>query len=261
MPRLTRRLIRDLVRARSVRRWERLADDIDRMPLANLRGLDDEARTLRRSLNRIVARSNARLDLHRPGAEPLDLPSGTTWRWRPQLMAARTSPRGIAAPESGTRLAEEAAIWHDCPERALVLRQMRNSRSAELSPYGLLLEILGFSGSFLSISIDLPQAALNGLTRSRIVRLASVMSVERPMNIYARLNVGHGPNTDQLLRHLGDLQPGRTTSLVTEFDMFRIEMNEKRLEKIWLDLIFESPHMNAVRIGDLFLSHHPRAEV
>lgn len=261
MPRLTRRLIRDLVRARSVRRWERLADDIDRMPLANLRGLDDEARTLRRSLNRIVARSNARLDLHRPGAEPLDLPSGTTWRWRPQLMAARTSPRGIAAPESGTRLAEEAAIWHDCPERALVLRQMRNSRSAELSPYGLLLEILGFSGSFLSISIDLPQAALNGLTRSRIVRLASVMSVERPMNIYARLNVGHGPNTDQLLRHLGDLQPGRTTSLVTEFDMFRIEMNEKRLEKIWLDLIFESPHMNAVRIGDLFLSHHSRAEV
>lgn len=261
MPRLTRRLIRDLVRARSVRRWERLADDIDRMPLANLRGLDDEARTLRRSLNRIVARSNARLDLHRPGAEPLDLPSGTTWRWRPQLMAARTSPRGIAAPESGTRLAEEAAIWHDCPERALVLRQMRNSRSAELSPYGLLLEILGFSGSFLSISIDLPQAALNGLTRSRIVRLASVMSVERPMNIYARLNVGHGPNTDQLLRHLGDLQPGQTTSLVTEFDMFRIEMNEKRLEKIWLDLIFESPHMNAVRIGDLFLSHHSRAEV
>lgn len=261
MPLLTRRLIRDLIRARTVRRWERLAEDIDRMPLANLRGMDDEARTLRRSLNRIVARSNARLDLHRPGAEPLDLPPGTAWRWRPQLMAARTSPRGIAAPESGTRLAEEAAIWHDCPERALILRQMRNSRSAELSPYGLLLEILGFSGSFLSISIDLPQAALEGLTRSRIVRLASVISVERPMNIYARLNVGHGPNTDQLLRHLGDLQPGRTTSFVTEFDMFKIEMNEKRLDKIWLDLIFEQPHMNAVRIGDLFLSHHQRAEV
>ena len=38
-------------------------------------------------------------------------------------------------------------------------------------------------------------------------------------------------------------------------------MNEKRLEKLWLDLIFEAPQMNAVRIRDLFLSRHLRADV
>ncbi|MBV0891744.1 hypothetical protein KTN05_07760 [Paracoccus sp. Z118] len=261
MPRSPRRWIDDVARARAARRWERLASQVGRMPLADLRDIDDEARSLRRSLNRLVARADRRIDALRPGAEPLDLPAGTDWRWRPLFLAGPIAPRGIAAPDSGTRLGDEAAVWHDCPQNALVLRQARNKSSAELSPHSLLLETLGFDGSFLSISIDLPAEALDGLTRSHIVRLAAVVSVERPMNIFGRLNVGHGPNTDQLLRHLGDLHPGHPQSLVTEFDMYLIEMNEKRLEKIWLDLIFESPRMNAVRISDLFLSRHLRAEI
>ncbi len=130
-----------------------------------------------------------------------------------------------------------------------------------MSPYGLLLETLGFSGSFLSLSVDLPPDALQGLTRSHILRVAIGVSVERPMNIYGRLNIGHGPNTDELLRHLGDVVAGQPQQLVCEFDLHLVEMNEKRLEKIWLDLIFESPRMNAVRMGDMYLSRHLRAEV
>ena len=194
-------------------------------------------------------------------ADVLNLPAGTDWRWRPGFMAGQITPRGIAAPEPGTRLGDRAAVWHDCPAGALILRQMPNRGAADLAPFGLLLETLGFSGSYLSVSVTLPDAARDGLTRAHIIRLDVTLTVERPMSIYARLNIGHGPNTDELLRHLGDLQPGRTTSLVTEFDMFRIEMNEKRLEKLWLDLIFEAPQMNSVRIRDLFLSRHLRADV
>ena len=94
MPRLTRRLLRDFMRARAVQRWERLAREVDRMPLSSLRGLDDEARTLRRSLNRIVARSNARLDIQRPGAEPLDLPAGTTGK-TVSFRVAPLEPNGL----------------------------------------------------------------------------------------------------------------------------------------------------------------------
>ena len=119
---------------------------------------------------------------------------------------------------------------------------------------------MGFTGSFLSISVDLPQPALDGLTRSHIIRLTPTLSVERPMSIYARLNVGHGPNTDELLRHMGDLTPGPSQDAVIEFDLYYVEMNEKRLHKIWLDLIFEAPQMNAVVLRDLFLSRHLRAE-
>ncbi len=240
---LTPRWLQNVVRVRAARRWARLAGEADGLPASRLRRLDAQARDLRRDLNRIISQADARLDRMRPGADPVDLPAGTDWRWRPGFLSAPIEPSGIAAPDSGTRLGDEAAVWHDCADRALILRQVRNAGHAELSPYGLLLETLGFSGSFLSLSVDLPPDALQGLTRSHILRLAIGVSVERPMNIYGRLNIGHGPNTDDLLRHLGDVVAGQAQHLVCEFDLHLVEMNEKRLEKIWLDLIFEiAPH-------------------
>ena len=114
---------------------------------------------------------------------------------------------------------------------------------------------------FLENAIPL-DAARDGLTRAHIIRLDVTLTVERPMSIYARLNIGHGPNTDTLLRHLGDIAPGpEPVAREIEFDLHYVEMNEKRLEKLWLDLIFEAPQMNAVRIRDLFLSRHLRADV
>jgi hypothetical protein len=38
-------------------------------------------------------------------------------------------------------------------------------------------------------------------------------------------------------------------------------MNEKRVERIWLDLIFEGPEMNQVTLRDLTFSRRPRAEL
>jgi len=55
-------------------------------------------------------------------------------------------------------------------------------------------------------------------------------------------------------------EAGHYSRQVTEFDLAYIPMNEKRLEKIWLDLIFEAPRMNAVEIRELFFSRHLRAQ-
>jgi hypothetical protein len=38
-------------------------------------------------------------------------------------------------------------------------------------------------------------------------------------------------------------------------------MNEKRLERAWIDLIFESPEMNQIVLRDVTLARRPRAEV
>ena len=51
------------------------------------------------------------------------------------------------------------------------------------------------------------------------------------------------------------------TTRVIEFDLHYLDINERRLERMWLDLIFEAPQMNSVRIRDLFLSRHLRADV
>ena len=256
-----RRWLRTEVRNRAARQWAGFADQADGLSMGRLRGLQDEATGLRRSLDRFLGRAQLRLEGATRAADVLNLPGGTDWRWRPSFLSTRTSPSGIAAPATGTRLGDEAAVWHDCPASALVLRQSSNRSASDLAPYGLLLETMGFAGSYLSISIDLPPEALAGLTRSHIIRLDATLSVERPMSIYGRLNIGHGPNTDELLRHLGDLVPGVPEARVIEYDLHYVEMNEKRLEKLWLDLIFEAPQMNAVRLRDVFLSRHLRAEI
>lgn len=257
-----RRWLRNRLRQRALTEWQQLAAKAETMPLSQLRMLQDQALILRRTSHRFFTQAQLRLEGAQHPVDPLDLPGGTDWRWRPSFLSTRISPTGIAAPDTGTRLGDEAAVWHDCPVKALILRQIPNRSAADLAPFGLQLETLCFSGSYLSVSIDLPDAALRELTRSHIVRLDISLSVERPISIYSRLNVGHGPNTDEMLRHLGDLTPGDTCETRTvEFDLHYIEMNERRLEKLWLDLIFEDPRMNSVRIRDVFLSRHLRADV
>lgn len=257
-----RRWVRNRLRLRAMGEWQRLAEATGGMTLRRLRELQDDARGLRRSADRFIAIAQSRLDSVQRPVDLADLPRGTDRRWRPPFLSTRIAPSGIAAPASGTWLGEQAAVWHDCPAGALILRQMPNRGAADLAPFGLLLETLGFSGSYLSVSVTLPDAARDGLTRAHIIRLDVTLTVERPMSIYARLNIGHGPNTDTLLRHLGDIAPGpEPVAREIEFDLHYVEMNEKRLEKLWLDLIFEAPQMNAVRIRDLFLSRHLRADV
>lgn len=237
-----------------------MAESVVAMSPGRIRLLSQDALALRASLNRFLMRGDRKAALSRVALDALHLPGGTDWRWRPGFMAGRISPRGIAGPASGTRLGDRAAVWHDCPQQALILEQVVNPRATDLSPYGLRLEVFGFAGDFLSVSVDLPAEALEGLGREHVLRLEAAVVVERPMPIYARLNIGHGPNTEELLLQLRDPEGGLHSQQVLEFDLAYTQMNERRLEKIWLDLIFEGPRMNAVEIREMFLSRHLRAD-
>lgn len=247
-------------RERAQAQWADMAESVEFMGPARIRNLTEEAVALRASLNRFLMRGDRKAAVSRAALDALPLPGGTDWRWRPGFMAGQITPRGISAPETGTRLGDRAGVWHDCAERALILEQVQNPRATDLSPYGLRLEVFGFSGSFLAISVDLPAEAMVGLSRNHILRLETTLVLERPMNVYARLNVGHGPNVDELLQMLRGMEGGLQSQQVVEFDLAYTEMNEKRLERIWLDLIFEKPRMSAVEMRELFLSRHMRAD-
>lgn len=247
-------------RERALHQWCALAEGVDNIGASRMRHLRDEALGLRANLDRFLVRSDRRAERSRAALDALHLPGGTDWRWRPGFMAGQISPRGLAGPDNGARLGDGAAIWHDCPEAALILDQIANPGATDLSPFGIRLEVFGFAGSFLALSIDLPAEVLPGLTRSHVLRLEAEVLAERAIRVYARLNIGHGPNIDEMTLQMQDFAPGQKSQQAIEFDLAYTQMNEKRLEKIWLDLIFESPRMNAVEIRELFFSRHPRAE-
>lgn len=158
---------------------------------------------------------------------------------------------------SGAQLGEELTLFHDCAASELTLRQLRNRRESDLAPYALRMDVFGFDGSFLSLVVNLPDEALQGLKKSHLIRLDPMVQIEKPLEIFARLNIKHGPNTEQLVREL----PLHEADRMVEFDLAYTNINEKRIERAWIDLIFERPQMNEVTLRDLTLSRRPRAEL
>jgi len=102
----------------------------------------------------------------------------------------------------------------------------------------------------MSLVLDLPDRALDGLSKAHILRM------DAEVEIFARLNIKFGPNVEQVVREL----PFNSSESVVEFDLAHTEINENRLEGMWIDLIFEGPAMNEINLRDVTFSRRPRAD-
>lgn len=242
---------------RSLQRWARIADGAKKMPISALRKNRSRARRLLMHLNRFVHIADNRLTLPLIGSQAIQKPYDADWAWRPELWCGPMPERGIASVPNRSALGEEVMLHHDCAYSEISLRQLRNSREQDLAPFGLRLDVFRFDGSFLSLVIQVPDQAIQGIKRKHLIRLEPIIEMEKPLEIFARLNIRHGPNTEQVVREL----PLNSDDLSVEFDLAYTKLNEKRVEAMWLDLIFEGPEMNQVTIRDLTLSRRPRAEL
>lgn len=241
----------------AARMWQRTAQTCQEMSLDALRNFRRDGRKLRADLDRVISVADDRLTVPRPGTNQIEHPKGTDWVWRPELWRSPLPSRGRAALQNGENVGSGLTFFHDCDDSELTFRQMRNTRTSDLSPYGLRLDVFSFPGSFLSLVIDLPTEVNNGLQRNHLIRLNTVLQIERPLEIFARLNIKHGPNTEKIVREL----PLHETDIWVEFDLAYTKLNEKRVEQLWVDLIFEGPAMNEIQVKDLTFSRSPRAEL
>lgn len=246
-------LDRLLVR-RSLDRWRAAADRAGAADPSTLRALRSEGRQLRRQIDRALHAVEGRLA--RGGGVPaIPKPILADWAWRPELWSGPVTPPGLAAVASRTGFGAEAKIFHDCADSELTLRQIANVRPTDLAPHGLRIDVFRFDGSFLSLVLDLPAPGLHGLGAGHVVRLDVAVETERPLEIFARLNLRHGPNADEIVREL----PKGATEATVEFDLGYTRLADRQVEAAWLDLIFEGPQMNQVVVRDLTLSRRPRA--
>lgn len=249
------RIFDRLHHARALRRWRRVARLADGAPLTDLRAQRNAARQLRTQLDKLLHVADGRLALPKVGSSAFPRPHGTDWAWRPELWRGPLPVPGISSVPTRSKLGGEVTLFHDCAHAEMTLRQLRNTREADLAPFGLCMDVFSFDGSFLSLVVDLPQDAADGLTREHLVRVETIIELETPIEIFARLNIRNGPNTEQIVREL----PLHEPEVVVEFDLAYAKMNEKRIERMWLDLIFEAPEMNQVILRDLTFARHRRA--
>lgn len=250
-------LLNRLLFKRSLRRWARIADAAQTTSLSSLRKQRGNARRLLVHLNRFVHVADNRLALPAIGSQAIQKSHDTEWAWRPEAWTGPLPVQGMASVPTKSMLGSEISMHHDCDLSELSLRQVRNTRKEDLAPYGLRMDVFKFDGSFLSIVIDFPDKSVAGLKRKHLIRLEPIIEMEKPLEIFARLNIKHGPNTEQVVREL----PLHSYSHMVEFDLAYTKLNEKRVESMWLDLIFEGPQMNQVTLRDLTISRRPRADV
>ena len=225
------------------------------MPIATLRDHSSRARKLKARLEAFLHAAEARLALPMIGNQAFPRPADADWAWRPELWSGPLPVQGLSSVRTKTLLAQGTTLYHDCPRAEMTLRQVRNLRESDLAAFGLQLDVFGFAGSYLSLAIDLPETAARGLTRQHLIRMECIVEMETPLEIFARLNIRNGPNTEQVVREL----PLQQQMTYVEFDLAYTRLNEKRVEKVWLDLIFEGPRMNQVTLRDLTFSRRKRA--
>lgn len=240
----------------TLRRWDRAARAAETLDPGELKRVRQKARALSLRIDKVLHVAEERLALPLPGEAGVRRPMHSDWAWRPELWRGPIKPVGFAMVETKTAIGREAKVFHDCSLSELSVRQLRNTKAEDIAAYGVRMDVFQFDGSFLSLALDLPPDGVNGLTRRHIIRLEIRVETEKPLEIFGRINVRHGPNVEQLVREFD----GSEGELALEFDLAATRLNEARIERAWLDLIFEGPEMNAITLRDLTLSRRPRAE-
>ena len=246
-----------LLSRRSLSRWADLADAAPSMPIDRLRGHRGTARSLRRQLDRLLHHAEHRLALPLIGSTAMRTALGTDWQWRPDLWSGPLAEPGRAGVLAGVALCDAVTVFHDCALSELTVRQVRNLRDSDLAPFGLAMDVFRFDGSYLSLVIDLPAAVLNGLGARHVLRLACAIEMEKPLEVYARINLALGTGVEQIVRQF-PAQPGE---VVAEFDLAYTALAETRASRIWIDLIFDGPEMNQIILRDVALSRRTRADL
>ena len=249
------KLLDTVLHRRTLRIWRRTARTAPAMHLDELRRIRSQGARLSYFLHEALAVAEHRLALPVVGSTGFPRPHGTDWSWRPEAWRLPLPTPGMASVQSKSMLGREMTVFHDCTRSELSLRQVRNTRKADLAPYGLRMDVFAFDGAFLSLVIDLPQEATEGLTKRHLIRFDPIIEMETPLKIFARLNIRHGPNTEQLVREL----PRAAQGTSVEFDLAYCDLNEKRVERAWVDLIFETPAMSEVTLRDVTFSRRLRA--
>lgn len=250
-------LLSELMDKRALRRWSRAAEKAETLDTLSLMKLRDRARALNKRVDRVLDVAESKLQLPLSGHTAVRRPMHSDWAWRPELWSVPINPPGISAVASKEPFGREARVFHDCRHCEITLRQVRNTTPEDVAPFGVRIDVFRFAGTFLSLVVDLPKSATEGLSRSHVVRLEIRLQTESAIEVFGRLNVKHGPNVEQIVREFDQA----SAEAIVEFDLAASELNERRVDRGWVDLIFEAPHMNQISLADVTLSRRPRAEV
>ena len=128
--------IERLLFRQTLRRWARLAERSAGLDLEELHRQRQRARSLRRQIDRVIFEADHRLALPMIGPNAIRRPLGTDWAWRPDLWKGQIPVPGMSSVQGRSQICDGATVFHDCRRSELTVRQIRNTREADVAPFG-----------------------------------------------------------------------------------------------------------------------------
>jgi hypothetical protein len=188
-------------------------------------------------------------------------PADADWAWRPNPWATALSHDTFPLDRSGRRLSADTEVFHDAARLEARIEQLPQRDGPGIAErYAVSVTVGEFAGSYLSLALECPPEGLTGLGRRHLIGAALDLHVDTSMMIFARCNLRHGPNTETLVREVPQAG-GEEARHVVEFDLAYTDLNEKRVEAAWLDLILQVPARRHLLLRDLVIYRRPRAEL
>lgn len=190
--------------------------------------------------------------IHKPRIDVpvgFNLPPKTQWGYTPRLW--NSSAHEISGNIlTGTELAENVTLHHDGTGSNFTIMPPTES-------VGLDFRFADFSGSFMSIAFGFPETAAKSIGRHDLLRISMTSSADENFQAYARLNLRHGPNNEQIIRMM-DIGEGESFA---EFDIFYTEFEPSRASDAWIDLIINEPAGRKFVLSDVVILRRVRASL
>lgn len=177
------------------------------------------------------------------------IPPKTQWGFTPSLQNGITQDGISGNILTGTSLGPHVTLHHEGDGAKFSVQQPDDYGS------GLVFEFSEFTGDYFSLAFELPIEGVKALGRQDLLRLNLRTHAREPLKAYARLNLCHGPNTEQIVRMI-DVGEGESFA---EFDIFYTEFEQKRAASGWIDLIINDPAHKTIALEEVVILRRVRA--
>jgi hypothetical protein len=177
------------------------------------------------------------------------IPPKTQWGFTPSLQYGITQDGISGKILTGTSLGPDVTLHHEGDAATFSVRRPDDYGA------GLVFEFSEFKGDYFSLAFELPVEGVMALGRQDLLRLNLRSHANEPLKAYARLNLCHGPNTEQIVRMI-DVGEGES---FTEFDIFYTEFEQKRAASAWIDLIINDPAHKTIALEEVVILRRVRA--
>lgn len=183
--------------------------------------------------------------------EGFSIPPKTQWGFTPSLQSGIIQDGIVGNILTGTALSPHITMHHG-GDGAQLSVQRTNDYGA-----GLVFDFANFTSGYFSLAFELPLEGVLGLGGQDLLRFVLQTKANAPFQAFARLNLCHGPNTEQVVRMI-DIGEGESFA---EFDIFYTEFDQKRATSGWIDLIINDPASKRITLEQAVILRRARASL